>query len=123
MSFSAGSGLDTYVNHSNRYWDEVIVALGLDPADIRILAPGESLEKPEIISRLKERIKHGKPMAESIVARDDLRLMNAARRRFGEYPRALKAAGINSETARLRIPKFTADYLQKLKLEMLRVHH
>lgn len=113
--------LFNFIWSSGRKWDEVIEALGLDPAEIRRLAPGESLTRADVVGRLKKRRAEGKAMADSALARDDLRLLNAARRRFGSYPKALRAAGLRPESIRLRTPRITAGDLARLGREMRRV--
>jgi hypothetical protein len=111
----------TFINHSGRQWDEVLHALGLDPVMVRKTGVAMHLSQPDIVRLLKKRERDGKLLAISAVSKDDMRLVNAACRRFGSYSKALKAAGFNLDDVRLKIPKVTAKHLAKLKAEMERV--
>jgi hypothetical protein len=113
--------LFNFVWSRGRPWDEVLQAMGLNPAEIRKRAVGLHLSKRDVVRGLKRRFGEGKPLAESIVSREELRLSNAARRGFGGYSDALRAAGFEPEQIRLRRPKVTADDLAKLGEEMTRV--
>jgi hypothetical protein len=53
--------------------------------------------------------------------REDLRLVNAARRRFGSYTKELRTAGFSPEKVRIRRPGITPADIAKLGREMRRV--
>lgn len=72
--------------------DQVLQALGLDAGCIRKLAVGQHLNKGEVVRRLKQRHRDGKSLAGAAVAREDLRLYNAAHRQFGSHGEALRAS-------------------------------
>jgi hypothetical protein len=110
-----------FVWHSGHQWDDVIAALGLEPSKIRKQAVGQHLSRSDVVARLRERDREGKSLAETIVSRDDLRLINAAIRRFGSYSRALRAAGFRPEKVRLKAVNITAAQIEKLGREMRRV--
>lgn len=114
-------GLFGRVWSSGRQWDDVLAALGLNPNEIRKAAPGQYLSSVEVIGRLKRRFKNGKSVAEAKVCREDLRLNNAARRRFGSYAKALVAAGFEPDQVRLKIPKYEDAHLDALRADMKRV--
>jgi hypothetical protein len=76
-------------------WDAAISRLGINPDENRKQVPGISLSDEEVINSLKDRQQKGLPLNEYAVYTSNLRLYNAARRRFGSYPKALKSAGID----------------------------
>ncbi len=83
-------------------WDAAIARLGMSPDKHRKQASGISLSDEDVINSLKDRQKKGLPLNENAIYTSDLRLYNAARRRFGSYPKALKAAGIDPAKVYLR---------------------
>jgi hypothetical protein len=96
-------------------WDEALTKAGLDPKQIRRNREGRHLSREEVVEELRRRWHAGIPLQteyrpgspsislgecepESSQERmEHLRLMNAARRRFGTYREALLAAGIPPE--------------------------
>lgn len=55
------------------------------------------IESDEIICYIVDREQNRQPLNSSIVQRNDPSLFNAARRRFGSWPRALQAAGLDPQ--------------------------
>jgi hypothetical protein len=93
-------------------WDAAIARLGINPGDNRKHASGIRLSSEEVINSLKDRQKKGLPLNEKTISESDLRLINAARRRFGSYPKALLAAGIDPTKVYLR-KQYTDEDMNK----------
>ncbi|MBN1906109.1 MAG: MucR family transcriptional regulator [Deltaproteobacteria bacterium] len=94
-------------------WDAAITRLGLNPGENRKQASRISLSDKEVINSLKDRQKNGLPLNENAIYTSDLRLYNAARRRFGSYRKALKAASIDPEKVYL-INRYSDEELNKV---------
>ena len=72
---------------------KAVEAAGIDyPSIARVYAP--SLSGEVVTARLRALQERGKDLRYSSISHFDPRLMNAARRRFGSYEKAMKAAGI-----------------------------
>ena len=113
--------LYSHVWHNGRQWDEVLLGIGLDPKEIRIMDVRKPLSKSGVIKALKARFKSGMSIAYSRVAKTDMRLANAAKRNFGSFSKALEAAGFDPKLSLLRVHKVTNADLEALRLEMLHV--
>lgn len=75
-------------------WDTALKYAGIR---LRRLYVDESYTQDHVIERLREYyLKNGRPMAASIMAHDR-RLYEAARRHFGTWSKAIRAAGIPTE--------------------------
>lgn len=94
-------------------WDAAMERIGISPDKYRQSAPGISLSPEEVIEGLKDRMQKGLPLNERSLVQSDLRLINAARRRFGSYVRALEAADIDPQTVYLR-KQFSDDDFNKI---------
>ncbi len=94
-------------------WDAAITRLGISPGQNRKQAIRISLSDEEVINSLKERQEKGLPLNESAIYRSDLRLYNAARRRFGSFPKALLASGIDPDKVCLR-KQYTDEAINKV---------
>jgi hypothetical protein len=102
-------------------WDEVLRRIGLDPKVIRHQAEGRSLSNEEVIAQLQERKRAGRRLNESTLAQENLRLLNAARRRFGSYRAALGAAGIQPEGILRSAGKISAEETEACLAEIRRI--
>ncbi len=94
-------------------WDAAISQLGISPDKHRKLAARISLSDEDVINILKDRQKKGLPLNEKAVAKSELRLYNASRRRFGSYPKALEAAGIDYRKVYL-INRYSDEEMNKV---------
>jgi hypothetical protein len=83
-------------------WDAAMARLGINPDEYRRQSPGIRLSPEEVIRGLKARRQKRLPLNESALSQSDLRLYNAARRRFGSYSKALEAAGIEPRSVSLK---------------------
>ena len=83
-------------------WDEALRRVGLDPAQIRRQSLSEHLSGEQVIKRLRTRRRLELPLNDGALIKQDLRLYNASRRRFGSYSAALRATGIDPKSVRLR---------------------
>jgi hypothetical protein len=111
----------SFVWHQGRHWDEVVSALGLEPATVRKAVPAKHLGRADVVLGLRRRFKEGLSIVLADVTREDLRLVNAARRKFGSYAKALRAAGFNPEKVARRIARVTPEHIERLRAEMRRV--
>jgi hypothetical protein len=111
----------SYVLNLGWAWDEVLQMLGLPPEQVRKQAVGQHLTKRDVLRGLRNRTREGKSVTYTAVEREDLRLCNAARRHFGSYEGALRAAGIDPKRVRLKTPRYTEKDIEKLGVEMQRV--
>lgn len=82
-------------------WDEALRKAGLDPKDFRRHEPRISYHREDVLRELRKRYRSGLPVNHAAVHSEDLRLCNAARRRFGSYSAALAAAGIDPMKVRM----------------------
>lgn len=80
-------------------WDEALRRVGLDPKQIRLARPTEHLTAKELIARLKKRRHHRQR------EKEDSPLANAARKYFGSWSAALRAAGIEPVGEKSHWPK------------------
>lgn len=82
-------------------WDEALQRIGLEPEKIRLAKPTEHLTRKELIARLKKSREDGRGHIRPR-EKDDSALANAARKYFGSWNAALRAAGIEplKETSR-----------------------
>jgi hypothetical protein len=80
-------------------WANALVAAGLDADEISLY---HKWDRPEIIYELRSRHREGLAMNSGAVQRDVPGLHAAAMRHFGSHDAALRAAGIDPATARLR---------------------
>jgi hypothetical protein len=94
-------------------WDAAIARLGINPDENRKQVPCIRLSDEDVINSLKNRQKKGLPLNDHAIYTSDLRLYNAARRKFGSYPKALKAAGIDPQKVSLR-NQYTDEELNKV---------
>ncbi|MCI0446919.1 hypothetical protein L0152_27420, partial [bacterium] len=98
--FLKEKGLMTAAKRYFGSWDAALQKAGLNPTDIRLASRKISYQKEDIIRSLLERQEAGRPLNFASVYKDDLRLINASRRLFRSYSKALKAAGIDPDKAR-----------------------
>ncbi|MCI0414924.1 hypothetical protein L0222_19280, partial [bacterium] len=97
-------------------WDGALRAAGLDPDEVRLADVKVRYNRRDVIREILKRRNRGLPMNVAAVTTDDLRLFNAARRRFGSYSAALIAAGIDPDKVRSqRLPYQESDRQQLLK--------
>jgi len=99
--------LASYLWSRTEGWDECLRKVGLDPDEKRKNQPAEHLEFEDIIRRFQERARQGQPLNEASVAREDLVLYNAARRKFYTYGAALIAAGFDPAKVRVKRENIT----------------
>jgi hypothetical protein len=87
-------------------WDEAVRAAGIDPDEVRLQRAGwtKALVVGEILSRRRK----GGRLNRSAVQREQTALASAARAMFGGWDAALRAAGIDPATVRMR-RKWTAE--------------
>lgn len=104
-------------------WDNAIMKIGLDPANVRLVAPGEYLSREEVIIRLNVRLRSGLPLNEAALITGDMKLWNAARRRFGNFHAALREAGIRHEDVRARRGRYSDEEIQELIAEVRTLAH
>ena len=80
-------------------WDEVLKKLQLDPLEIRLGRPIEMLypTKESLLQAIREHHTSGQPLSNRVIQREFLYLNNAARKYFGGWPAAVKAAGLERE--------------------------
>jgi len=97
-------------------WDSVLENIGLNPAEIRLVDPKKPLTKTMVINRIRQRQRAGLAVNNAAVQKDDLRLWNAARRKFGSHSRALQAAGISPASVR----KYRRPYTETDRQAMLK---
>lgn len=102
-------------------WDHAITKLGLSVEAVRRTPPGRSLSEKEIAKRLRERRDKGLPLNDTSVAKDDLQLYNAMRRRFGSHRRALRAAGIDPHEVQRKVARYSVQEQRLLIAEVRRV--
>lgn len=96
------SGATRYIGS----WDRALVMAGIDPAAARRQIPKQHLSSDDVVHLLRERRRQGLALTERAVMDDDLRLANAARRRFGTYAAALRRAGIDPRSVAKRHPAY-----------------
>lgn len=102
-------------------WDGALQRLGLEPSNIRLNARSVRLSRWDVVEELRKRMKQKLPMNYSAIENTDLRLANAARRKFGSFRKALEAAGIKPEAVALRPAFYTRSDLKLLISEAKRV--
>ena len=83
-------------------WDNVLKAIGLNPAEHRIQSPVRSYTKLQVLSEIKKRLKQDKPLNISSVSSENGSLAGAGRRRFGSWLNALTEAGLAPDEHMLR---------------------
>ncbi|MCI0446322.1 hypothetical protein L0152_24305, partial [bacterium] len=97
-------------------WDNALTKAGLNPEEIRKQDLRIFYERKDVIRELRKRYRSGKPVNHAAVKSEDIRLCNAASRRFGTYSRALLAAGIDPSNVRVQHERYTkADKMNLLK--------
>ncbi|MBI2195240.1 MAG: hypothetical protein HYU36_24940 [Planctomycetes bacterium] len=69
-------------------WDNVLRKIGLNPRKVRLIDVKKHLSPEEVVRQLKARQRLGIPLNTRAVGLDDLRLLNAMRRRFGSHDAA-----------------------------------
>ena len=77
-------------------WRRALVAAGLAPKEL-LAARGNRWSKERIIELIHARQREGKPINYSAIRREDSALISAARRYFGNWSKALLAAGVDGE--------------------------
>jgi len=77
-------------------WSKALAAAGIAPEPHRV-AFGDRWDKEHIVARIQERQRQGMAVSYVAVNKDHPALVSAARRLFGNWSRALQAAGIASE--------------------------
>jgi lipase chaperone LimK len=73
-----------------------MVAAGLAPEEF-LAATGNRWSKERILEVIHARQREGKPINYSAIRREDSALISAARRYFGNWSKALLAAGVDVE--------------------------
>jgi hypothetical protein len=97
-------------------WDSVLRKIGLEPNKVRLYDETIRFSKADITSEFKKRLAKGLPLNTSAVYTSDVRLYSAARRRFGTYLKALKAAGISPRKVQLLPPRHIYNEADRTKL-------
>lgn len=77
-------------------WGRALAAAGLGPAQPE---GGKKWSRVKIVAAIKARHDAGKPCNYMDARKDESALVSAARRYFGNWRTALKAAGLNSDGA------------------------
>ncbi len=113
--------LAQYLWHTDHEWDESLAAIGLNPENFRKLGKARHLSRHRVVMMLRQRHQNGQPLAESRLLKEDMCLLNAARRRFGSYEKALLAAKLSPDAVRLRKRVFTDEIKARLFEEMRQV--
>lgn len=93
-----------------RKWDDVLTAIGLDPRQVRRLIESQLLTKTDIIERLRERHRAGLPIHLSAMMEQEPNFRAQAERRFGNYRRALKAAGFDPNKIARKVAYYSATH-------------
>jgi hypothetical protein len=83
--------LATAAKHAFRGWRRALLAAGLTP-ESQPLPTYQKWDKERIIERILQRHKEGKSIQPKIIWQDEPNLMRAAKRYFGNWRNALKAA-------------------------------
>ncbi len=83
-------------------WREAIEAAGLSIDDV---ARYKYWDNERVIQAIQELHEQGHPLSSKAMQSSDQSLFCAARRRFGSWDKALKAAGFDASEIRLRKPK------------------
>jgi hypothetical protein len=87
-------GLATAAKHAFFTWWRALVAAGI-PTDVRVRP--RRWDKPLVIQAIKNRHHEGKPMGFNTTRADDGALVAAARRHWGSWTEALRAAAIETK--------------------------
>jgi len=95
-------------------WDEALGLIGLNAKEVRKVAKARSLSCEEVIRQLQAREAAGNSLSETVLAKEDLRLTNAMRRRFGSRTKALKAAGIDPLEHCRSVPNMTGAQKKRM---------
>ncbi|MDP6723165.1 MAG: hypothetical protein QGF59_31175 [Pirellulaceae bacterium] len=77
-------------------WRRALAAAGLAPEEL-LAARGNRWSKERIIELIHARQREGKPINYSAIRREDSALISAARRYFGNWSKALLAAGVDAD--------------------------
>ena len=85
-------------------WDNVLVALGLEPLKHRMVRHVRIYTKQEIIEKIKQRFRDGKSLDHGPALQDDSSIIKGVRRHFGLWSDALLAAGFNPKEHMRRPP-------------------
>src|SRR4051812_19148836 len=80
-------------------WDRALAAAGLDADDV---SQYRSWDRNTVTFELRARQRDGEPLNSGAVQREDPGLHAAAVRRFGNYEKALRAAGVDPNEVRRR---------------------
>jgi hypothetical protein len=104
-------------------WDELLRQAGFPPESARVLAPAKSLTRWDVLEELRNRHRRRLPLndAAMLESTETLRIMNAARRRFGSYPKALREAGIKPSEVQLKTRCYTLRDRQMVIEEAQRI--
>lgn len=81
-------------------WEEALKAAGLDPKLVEEKSLRRTWTKAQVIQAIKERAKEGKSLLQTDVRKDDVRLLEAARRLCGSWVKA-RALALGTEPKRL----------------------
>lgn len=79
------------------HWDDVLRAVGLDPDAVRLNQRALKLTRTELLELLRRRAARGEPLNARWVEGEHHGIWHAARTLFGNYRRALLAAGLDPE--------------------------
>lgn len=82
-------------------WEKALEAAGLDPNLAKQRSLRRTWTKAEVIQAIRERAEQGKSLLQSDVRKEDIRLLEAARRAFGTWVQA-RAAALGTAPKRLR---------------------
>jgi hypothetical protein len=107
------------LNHGS--WDQALRRMGIDPGEARMAAPAQSLSRSDVIEQLQQRKRQKLPLSTALLAKENLRLMNASIRRFGSYENALRAAGIKPSDVLQRPAYYTVTDKRLLLQEARRI--
>ncbi|PTY02410.1 hypothetical protein DB346_09915 [Verrucomicrobia bacterium LW23] len=110
-------------------WDAALTAAGLDAASVRMQEQAQPTPHEEVTDELRRRWEARLPLNTAYLSgncppqerKANLRLINAARRRFGSYELALRAAGTPLEDVQLRPGTYPSDLVAHVVAETRRV--
>ena len=86
----------TAAKHVFGSWRKALMAAGISP-ELYHASVGRKWNQQRVIAVIQERHRQKKPLTSSAVIRDYAGLFHAGRRYFGQWGKALEAAGITSE--------------------------